>query len=83
MTNIISICYISGEIFQKITYEDINDLINQLNLLIKSYDSDIHIQLLINNIILNNFDIIECDILLKIYDFIIIVFSQKKDLYCF
>ena len=36
MSNIISICYISGEVFQEIVYEDINDLTNQLNLLITS-----------------------------------------------
>ena len=82
MSNIISICYISGEVFQIIAYEDINDLTNQLNLLITSYDSDTHIQLLMNDIILNNFNIIACDVLLKIYDFITIVFSQKKELYC-
>ena len=76
MSNIISICYISGEVFQIIAYEDINDLTNQLNLLITSYDSDTHIQLLMNDIILNNFNIIACDVLLKIYDFITIVFSQ-------
>ena len=84
MTNIISIYKINGIKFQEINYDNIDNLSNQLTLLIKKYNSDILIQLLINENILNNYDIINNNILvdLSIHDFITIVFIQKKELYC-
>ena len=39
--NIVSICYISGVVFQEIKYKTINDLNKQLKLLIIYHDSDI------------------------------------------
>ena len=66
MTNIISIYKLSGVFFQEIKYDNINELNENLITLITSYDADIHIQLLINDNILNNYDIIEFNILTNI-----------------
>ena len=81
---IIFIHNINNEIFEEIEYTDIIDLSNKLKLLIIYYDSDIYIQLLINESNLNNFDIIDMLILLTLneYNHITIVFIQKKDWYC-
>ena len=81
---IISIYYISGKIFQEIEYVSIDDLSEKLKLLLEYYDEDIYITLLINEHILNNFNIINiCYISqLTIYDYITIIFSDKKELYC-
>ena len=83
MTNTIFIRYINGNIFQEIKYNDINDLIDILKLLIEQYDTDIHIQLLVNEKFLNDFDNIDSLILSNLngYD-INVVFSEKKKLYC-
>ena len=80
----ISIRSINGEIIQEIKYIDINDLTEILKLFIIHRDSDLSIHLLLNDIFINNFDIIDTSILLKLdnYNFITIVFSQKKELYC-
>ena len=77
----ISICNMSGNVFREIEYTDFNELHDKLESIIISYDSDILIQLVINNEILNNFDIIDTLILSKIteYCFITIIFSQKKN----
>ena len=82
--NIICIYNISGKIFQEIKYNNIDELNNILKLLIIQYDTDIYIHLILNDSILNNFNIINTLILSTItkYDFITIVFSQKKELYC-
>ena len=84
MANIIYIYYINGGIFQTILYDNIYDLDKQLKLLIIYYDSYLLIQLSINKNILNNFDIIDNSLLLKInkYTYITIIFIQKKELYC-
>ena len=81
---------ISGSIFQEINYTKIRSLNKKLKLILcKYYSSELCVQLLINENILNNFDynhmiIIDSLILLKLtkYDFITIVFNQKKDMYC-
>ena len=80
--NTISIYYISSEIFQEIEYINIDDLNYQLKSLIIYHDSDLYIQLLINENILNDFNIMLILSNLTNYDFITIVFSQKKELYC-
>ena len=82
--NSISIYFISGVIFQNIQYNDFDELKEKLEYLIIHYDSDIYIQLLINESNLNNFDIIDMLILLTLneYNHITIVFIQKKDWYC-
>ena len=84
MSNYVSILNISGNIFQDIKYNTIIELHEKLLTLILNYDGDIHIQLLLNNDILNNFNIIDNSILSKIteYDFITVIFSNKKELYC-
>ena len=83
MANII-IYNISGSIFLEINYTDINELNEKLKLIITNYDSDLYVQLLINENILNNFNIIDISILLNLTknDFITIVFNQKKEMYC-
>ena len=70
MTNTISIHRLSGDIFQKLSYNTILDLTKKLKNIIKKYDSDIHITLLINENILNDYDIFNDSILLEEYDFI-------------
>ena len=84
MINNVFIRRMSGEIFQEINYIDTNDLNKKLKLLITYNDSDLCLQLLINENILNNFDIIDTLILSKLNDndFITIIFSQKKEMYC-
>ena len=51
--NIIKLIKINGECFKKIIYFDINDLINSLNNILNEYNTDIFIQLILNNIIIN------------------------------
>ena len=82
--NTVSIRKITGICLQEIKYTDFNDLSYQLKLLINKYDSNLYIQLLINDNILNNFDIIDMSILsqLNIHDFITVVYCDKKELYC-
>ena len=49
MTKIVSIYYISGNVFQEIEYNNLNDLYNKLqNLLIINHDGDIYIYFIIN-----------------------------------
>ena len=83
----ISICRISGNILKEIEYNDFTDLSNQLQALILSYDADICITLLLNDNILNTFNIFNTEILVKLNDFehntITIIFNQKKELYGF
>ena len=80
----ISICHKNNDLFQKIEYNNFDTLQHKLKLLIINYDSDIFITLLINDNILNKFDIINMIILSKLNDLdtITIVFNQKKELYC-
>ena len=84
MTNIISIYHISGDIFQEIKYITIKSLTKKLRNITINYDADILVTLLINENILNDNEIFNNSILSKIEDcdFITIIFSQKKDLYC-
>ena len=56
MTNIIIINSIRDDIFQEINYSNINKLYKKLKLLIINHDSNLYVQLLINENILNNFD---------------------------
>ena len=70
MTNTISIHWLSGDIFQELTYNTILDLTKKLKIIINKYDADIHITLLINENILNDYDIFNDSILLEEYDFI-------------
>ena len=46
----ISICHMSGNVFQDIEYTDFNELRDKLESIIISYDSDILYQLLIFDI---------------------------------
>ena len=84
MKNTISICKLSGDILQEIKYENIEKLNDILKILIINCDPDILIQLLLNNTILNEFNIIDNSLLsnIKNYDFITIIYIQKKELYC-
>ena len=85
MSNIVYIRYmISGNIFQEIKYNNFNDLCDKLKLMIIHYDSDLLMQLLINDNILNNFDVINTLALLNLNknNYISVIFSNKKDLYC-
>ena len=59
MTNTISIFTMSGNVFQELSYNTINELTTKL-------------KIIFNNSILSN---------LEDYDYITIIFSQKKDLY--
>ena len=76
--------YISDDIFQEIKYTTIDELHEKLKTILVLYDADIHIQLLIDTNILNNFDIIDLLVLSKIIDnnSITVIFSDKKNLYC-
>ena len=58
MANIVIINSISGDIFQEINYNNINELHEKLKLLIINHDSDLSVQLLFNENILNDFNII-------------------------
>ena len=79
MSKIVSICHINGNVFQKIKYDNFDELSDKLKLFIIYHDSDILIQLIINNNILNNFNIIDNVILSNLNDDIItVIFSQKK-----
>ena len=84
MINIISIRKINGICLQDIEYKNFDDLGYQLKLLINKNDSDLYTQLLLNNDILNDFNIIDMLILSKldIHDFITVVYCDKKELYC-
>ena len=84
MNNTIFIRKLSSEIFQEIEYENIEKLKDMLKTLITDCEPDVLIQLLLNNNILNDYDIIDDSLLSKIknYDFITIIFIQKKELYC-
>ena len=75
---------LTGNIFQKINYYNLYDLNDKLKLMIIQHNSDIIMSLLIKNKILNNFDIINKSILLKLnkYNTILVIFSYKKYLYC-
>ena len=63
MSKIVSITYISGNVIDQIKYNDFIDLSDQLKLLIIHYDSDIFISLLINEVVINDFNIININIL--------------------
>ena len=84
MNNTIFIRKLSSEIFQEIEYENIEKLKDMLKTLITDCEPDVLIQLLLNNNILNDYDIIDDSLLSKIknYYFITIIFIQKKELYC-
>ena len=84
MTNIIFIYRISGDVFQEIKYTTIKSLTKKLKNITINYADDILITLLINENILNDNEIFNDSILSKIEDcdFITVIFSQKKDLYC-
>ena len=86
MSNTIYIRYIfTGNIFDEIKYNNVNDLRDKLKSLVLKYDSDILIKLLINDETLNYFeDVIRTSILLNLNenDCISVIFSDKKNLYC-
>ena len=69
-----------GNIFDKIKYNNIKDLCDKLILIISNYDSEILINLLINNKILNYDDVINILLLQKLNKDINIsaVFSDKN-----
>ena len=73
----------SGDVFQEIEYNTIDELHEKLKKILVLYDADIHIQLLIDTNILNNFDIIDLLVLSKLdNNSITVIFSDKKNLYC-
>ena len=81
MTNIVVIRYIiTGDVYNEIKYNNFADLHNKLKLMIIKYDTDILMTLLINNKILNNFDIIDTSILstLNENNGILIIFTNKN-----
>ena len=82
--NTMNIFTISGTVFQEIKYTTIIELNEKLINLLVLYDADIHVQLLINENDLNNFSSINTNVLSNITenDFITIIFSNKKELYC-
>ena len=84
MANTIFIRYISGNIFQEFQYNDFNELYIKLKYIIRKYDSDVLIQLLIDDEMLNNFDIIDTFVLSKLnkHNYISVILSNKKTLYC-
>ena len=85
MTNtIVNIYNMNGNIFKEIEYTTINELNKKLTNLVLLYDAGIHIQLLINENNLNNFNIIDTNILSTIleYGFINVIFIEKKEFYC-
>ena len=85
MSKSVSICYISGNIFQEIKYNHLDELCDKLKLMLINQNCDLHITLLINNDILNDFNIFDMLILSKLNDYnsiITIVVNQKKILYC-
>ena len=84
MNDIVSICCRAGDVFHEIEYTDFNDLEHKLKLLIIYHNSDLLITLLVNENIINNYDIINTILLSKLnnYDIITIVFNQKNKLYC-
>ena len=86
MSKIVSIYYISGNIFQDIKYNNFIDLSYHLKLLIITNDSDseLYITFLLDEDILNNFDNINMIKLSKLNneDIITIIFNEKKELYC-
>ena len=84
MTNIVSIRKINGNIFQEIEYSNFSELQYKLELMIKSYDSDILYQLLIDNEFLNDIHRISMSILSKLNEnnYILIVLNDKKTMYC-
>ena len=72
MINTISIRYTNNDIFQEIKYNSINELnIKLINIINNMYDT--YVQLIINNINLNRFGIIDTLVLSKInnHDYII------------
>ena len=84
MSQTVSIYHmISGNIFQEIKYNDFNELCNILKLIIINHDSDILIQLLINDDILNNFGDINMSILSNLNkdNCIMILFSHSKSFF--
>ena len=84
MANTVFIRYISGNVFQEFQYNDFNELYVKLKIIIKKYDSDVLIQLLIDDEMLNNFDIIDTFVLSKLnkYNYISVILSNKNTLYC-
>ena len=84
MLNTIHIYNLCGNIVDIITYNNFDDLKQDLKSFIRYYDSNVAIQLLINNEFLNNFDNIDMSILSKIdkNTYISIVYINKNELYC-
>ena len=81
--NTISIRRISGYEYQEIEYINIDELNKKLMNIIKD-SNDVYIQLILNSINLNKFDMIDNSILSKLnkHDFITIIFIEKKEMYC-
>ena len=81
--NTISICHISGFVYQEIKYTTIDEL-NEKLINITKDSNDIYIQLILNGTNLNKFGIIDNSILSKLnkHDFITIIFIEKKEMYC-
>ena len=79
MLKTVLILYMSGRVFQKIEYIDINNLIEILISLINCYNEDIAIQLILNNNILNTYNsIITLELNKLNNEDITIVFTKKK-----
>ena len=85
MTYIVRICNIlTGNLYQEIQYDNLDDLHDKLKLLIKQQDPNILMRLIINSEILNNFDIIDTFILSKIdnNNCILVIFRDIRTMYC-
>ena len=87
--NTIDLYQINGDHFKKIYYTNINNLKEILNKLLQKYNSNIYIQLLLNNIIINdgteennfNFYTINTLVSLKDSDIIQIIFISKNQIF--
>ena len=87
--NTVNLYQISGNIFKKINYFDINDLIEKLNELLEEYNNELIMQLILNNIIINegndnnNFNFYKINNLkeLNADDIIQVIFIEKKLLF--
>ena len=82
MIHTISICYITGNIFREIKYTSIDDLAKKLKLLFINNNTGLCMQLLINEHILNNFNITDMLVLSNLTkdDFITILFFKYTNI---
>ena len=77
--DIVNICCINDKIYQKIKYDSIIDLSNQLKSVIDN-NCELFIKLTLNNIVLNKFNIINNSVLSKLIDtdVIRIIFNEEE-----